>query len=307
MSQDPTHPIRSVALAALVWAFMAQAGHAATLVGSQVTYTSDFPNPGSVLSSLGTQTVAAGTLFDDTAQGLRSFFVGNQLVIQNTVPLAFATAPFNGPQFQFSGGIAGASVNAASSADFLGAVSTGADSVQANFSAFTPAVGSTELIDLTSGAPLAGQQVTYDYRLPDLATLHASIGPAPFVDTTAFLDNADGILVAVGANTITIVNLVPLAFAGGAFNGPNLTFSGVDIAGASIDPSSATDFLGQVNTTQHGLTVNFAGLAPALGHALVLDVSAIAVPEPASWALMIVGSGLAGAGLRRRRAQALAA
>lgn len=309
MSNSParaTSPTLFAAAACAACALLAQPGQAATLVGSQVSYASDFPTLNNVLSSLGTQTVAAGTTFNDTAQGLRSFFVGNQLVIQNTVPLAFAAAAFNGPQFQFSGGgITGATVDPVSSADFHGAVSSEGTSVQANFSAFAPATGSTELIDLASSAPLAGQQVTYNYILPNLGSLNGTLGTAPFVDTTAFFDNNDGVLVAVGANTITILNLVPLTFATGAFNGPNLTFSGIDITGASIDPSSAADFLGQVSTTQHGLTVNFSGLTPALGHALVIDVTAAAAPEPSAWELMIVGFGLVGARLRRRR-QALA-
>ncbi|MGH6992398.1 MAG: PEPxxWA-CTERM sorting domain-containing protein, partial [Caulobacteraceae bacterium] len=36
-------------------------------------------------------------------------------------------------------------------------------------------------------------------------------------------------------------------------------------------------------------------------------ISFEAVPEPAAWALLIAGAGLAGAGLRRRRAQLAAA
>ena len=130
-----------------------------------------------------------------------------------------------------------------------------------------------------------------------------TLGSATQVPTTTFVDSGDGILVAIGSNTITILNLVPLAFAAASFNGPTLTFAGVDLTGASIDPISSSDFLGAVTSDAHRLSIDFSGFSPGVGHTLVIDVSAIsAVPEPASWSLMIAGFGAAGAMLRRRRA-----
>lgn len=285
-------------------ALAAQPGYAASLVGSKVSYTSYFPSPGSVLSSLGTQTVADGTTFNDDFEGLHAYFVGDKLVVQNTLPLAFAASAFNGPQFKFSGvGITGASVDAASSPDIKGVLSTTGDSVEANLTGKSPAVGSSLVIDLSSSAPLAGQDVTYTYIFPTDGALDGTLGTKPLVDTTSFLDNNDGIIVAVGPRTITILNLVPLEFAPGAFNGPDLSFSGVKIAGASIDPLSASDFLGALKTTHDSISVNLAGLAPALGHALVIDVNAAPVPEPAAWTIMVMGFGALGLALRRRRAR----
>ena len=51
----------------------------------------------------------------------------------------------------------------------------------------------------------------------------------------------------------------------------------------------------------------FQGLSTRDETAFIDRVSAVAVPEPATWALMILGFGAAGAALRRRRAQGLAA
>ncbi len=83
----------------------------ASLLGAQVSYQSLFPNTQTILSNLGTQTVGPLTSFTDSQNGITSFFIGNQLVVENTSPLAFATAAFNGPQFTFSnGGLTGASV-----------------------------------------------------------------------------------------------------------------------------------------------------------------------------------------------------
>lgn len=52
------------------------------------------------------------------------------------------------------------------------------------------------------------------------------------------------------------------------------------------------------NVTFSTLTLTSDGSAPASGD---LFATVSAVPEPASWAMMLVGAGLAGAGLRRRR------
>jgi hypothetical protein len=296
--------IIGVAIAALT----ATSGQAGTLVGSTVTYQSFFPAQGSILSSLGTQTVANATRFDDPVGGITSYFAGDQLIIRNNEALAFAATAFNGPQFVFgTGGLTGATIDPASSSDLLGAVASTSDSVQANFSALSPALGSSLIVDLASGTPLQGQPLTYNYLLPGAGNVAESLGTAPLVDTTSFLDDNDGILVSIGAKTITVVNLEPLAFAAGAFNGPDLTFSGVHITGAQIDPTSSADFLGALRKTSDSVSINFSGLAPAAGHSLVIDISAVsAVPEPANWAAMLLGFGMAGAMIRRRRASAAA-
>ena len=271
----------------------------ASLLGAGVTYQSLFPDTHTVLNNLGTQTVSPLTTFADTQNGLTSFFIGNQLVVENTSPLAFAGGSFNGPQFTFSnGGLTGATVNAASSADFQGIVSATGSSVQTNFSALAPALGSTLTIDLASGAPLAGQQVGYKYFVPTAASLQEDLGTQALRSGTFFVDNADGITVVVGADAITIINDSPLAFANGAFNGPDLVFSGVGIADAAIDPVSAADFKGTLSFTPDSIAVNFANFVPLAGHALVIDVAT--VPEPGSlWLLALPLAGLAWASRSR--------
>lgn len=58
---------------------------------------------------------------------------------------------------------------------------------------------------------------------------------------------------------------------------------------------------------------NLSGIGPSIGHfdtlyfsvdgAALFEVSAAGAPEPASWAVMVLGFGVVGGGLRRRRTQ----
>jgi hypothetical protein len=155
-------------------------------------------------------------------------------------------------------------------------------------------------VDLASGGTLSGQQVGYKYLVPTTGSVQEILGTLPLQTGTFFIDVADGITVVIGASTITVINDSPLAFANGAFNGPDLVFSGVDILNAAIDPISAADFQGALSYTPDSIAINFANFLPLAGHALVIDVTA--VPEPGS--LLLLGLPIAGlAWVRRDRAR----
>lgn len=68
------------------------------------------------------------------------------------------------------------------------------------------------------------------------------------------------------------------------------------IGGASVDPINAADFKAVVSFTQDSIGVNFADLAPASGHTLVIHMRST---EPGS--VLVLGTGVAGLvwGLRR--------
>jgi len=85
------------------------------------------------------------------------------------------------------------------------------------------------------------------------------------------------------------------------------SINGVDGA-AGTNPGTTHNFsfvAGGSSTTLSFYEFSQSGASPIIDNVLVTGPSAAAVPEPAAWALMIGGFGLAGATLRRRRALAV--
>lgn len=82
------------------------------------------------------------------------------------------------------------------------------------------------------------------------------------------------------------------------------SINGVDLA-SGTNPGTTHNF--SFVATGSSTTLSFyefsdSGASPIIDNVLVTGPTAAAVPEPATWALMIGGFGLAGATLRRRRA-----
>ena len=86
--------------------------------------------------------------------------------------------------------------------------------------------------------------------------------------------------------------------------GDNTSFNSVNLNGSAFDLTSGNTLghltSGPVFSGSNVLTVNFKVLTNGVG-AFNGSVSAAPVPEPATWAMMLVGFGLIGFGLRRRR------
>jgi hypothetical protein len=138
--------------------------------------------------------------------------------------------------------------------------------------------------------------------------------PANFIQGVA-----DGVTISVGDTQIVITNILantPFCFGtlpcSDVFNGFAFSFSsGVDITGVTTDPTSAADFrpiTGGLTFAPTEIFVNVVGDSPKAGDQLILDVTtngAPPVPEPSTWALMLLGfAGLGFAGWRRMATQA---
>ena len=160
-------------------------------------------------------------------------------------------------------------------------------------------------------AGLTGTSVSGIYYFPDAATAYsdAVFSPATFtigageessVDvegvTTIHIDFADR---ALNIDFDTILNNP--TWTAKPFNGLVFTGTGLSrINGVTVDPS--TDFSGfdasRVSVVGNELRIDWGSLGYTSASSLGFNFSL--VPEPATWALMLVGFALVGTSLRRR-------
>jgi hypothetical protein len=198
------------------------------------------------------------------------------------------------PNISFDGSLSGA-----------GTITSVASPVNFSFldaDGITPAITFSSLMNLTA--------TTGDANLAyGLAILPISAGTLTFTSTSA-----------VTYNGHTGTNLLTVAFSGGSLTG--LMGGSTASYGNSTPPNTVTftsDFLDFSSTTARDLVLGINGINPSLGFAFGgsrshsgvatgnfgADLSAGSpqgdVPEPASWALMLVGFGMAGGVMRSQR------
>lgn len=168
-------------------------------------------------------------------------------------------------------------------------------------------------------AALDGTSATVEYRFPDLGTVYVGAEPSvsPFVIGAGVesVVNVEGVTwisvdftdLGLSLTFNTVLNS-PI-WTGTAFNG--LVFSGSGFSGLTSATLLDSTTFGAGAFTQAGITLvgdqlqlNWSGLSYLDGQRLDIAFTAGAIPEPATWAMLIAGFGLVGASLRRRRAVA---
>ena len=174
-------------------------------------------------------------------------------------------------------------------------------------------------VSAAAAADLTGTKATITWLYPDGGTTYeaqtVTVGAGAEVTCPGGLTGGglcDGFVVLsnfdLGSNTISL-NITGRSsfFSTAAFNG--YEFSGLAAGGVWTGYTLSTNFVGldasRVQFTPDALFVNMQGINAATGDTFTFTLTPGnangGVPEPASWALMIGGFGLAGAALRRRR------
>lgn len=146
------------------------------------------------------------------------------------------------------------------------------------------------------GSTLIGDTVNADYYYPTFGAdccSDVSFSPSSFTvgsgPETTLTFGTTPITFNFGASSLTIVfgapSTTPRSDPPGAFNGPSFT----DATGANFGTiASITGPLGTVTDTGSVLSINWAGVSFAEGQTAVITF-ANGVPEPSTWAMMILG------------------
>jgi len=159
-------------------------------------------------------------------------------------------------------------------------------------------------------AGLTGATVDVIYYYPDLSTVYADLGDAVVGSSVEYPNFQNQLSIDVADESLTFTQLSDTPYAAATFNGFELNIlpGGPELTSVSLDPSSTFD-LSSFGLANGGSSVflNLQGQNIPEGDTIILDfTSAAFVPEPATWAMMLIGFGGVGATMRSRRKQALA-
>ncbi|MDP3544500.1 MAG: PEPxxWA-CTERM sorting domain-containing protein [Elusimicrobiota bacterium] len=169
-----------------------------------------------------------------------------------------------------------------------------------------------------ASAALLGKEFTADYYVPNAATPYdqGSFTPSPFVvgagvETVGNIENVTFLSTNFGDQNLridfsTLLNSPRLNDA--TFSGPIFTSTTLlGITGFTLNASTnLTGFdADRVLITNYGIGLNLEGLSYVTGSVVAVDFAfgreASAIPEPATWALMIIGFGALGSTVRASR------
>lgn len=172
-------------------------------------------------------------------------------------------------------------------------------------------------VPASAAVNLAGETVAVEYRFPDTASVYPAATPSSPVfvigagtESTVNVEGVTFIDVDFGAATLDLVfntvltsptwNMVP--FNGLVFTGPGLA----QITGWTVNPTTSFGGGGfdasRVTRVGNELRLNWNGLTYHDGEVINLSFTGAGVPEPATWAFMILGLGLVGVAYRHQAA-----
>lgn len=162
-----------------------------------------------------------------------------------------------------------------------------------------------------SAATLIGDSITAAYYFPNQASVYGGFTVSPTaaftvgagIEATGTVDGGLQQTFDFAASSLTLTYLNSAGWTATEFNGWGFTNNSKSydaIASVTgIDPA-------RVTIAGNTLFVNWQGLSFQPGNQIVVEFAAGAIPEPASWMLLIGGFGMVGAAVRRRRVASIA-
>ena len=165
-----------------------------------------------------------------------------------------------------------------------------------------------------SAATLVGDQLSVSYRYPDVNTVYppSTAAPSTFivgpgVESVVDVEGVTDIAVDFGARSLMIDFSTVLdnpTWAGSAYNG--LLFQGMGaakIVGATVTSTTMAGFDdSRLYFSGGDFGLDWQGLSYTTGTNITVDLTlAGGVPEPATWAMLLVGFAAVGAAARRRQ------
>ncbi len=156
----------------------------------------------------------------------------------------------------------------------------------------TPAAAAVDLIGASATALLLYPDTSTVYANGGTKTVGAGVefGAGSFAPAAGSID--------VGARTVTFFTNQSATYGAGSFNGYRIDLSGyTGSLGRAVLDASSTFAPSKVYVSGNSVFIDLTGTSANGGFAQVN----LGVPEPASWALMIAGFGLAGGAMRVRR------
>jgi hypothetical protein len=156
----------------------------------------------------------------------------------------------------------------------------------------SPAAAAVNLTGATASAVLLYPDTSTVYANGGTQTVGAGVefGPGSFAPAAGSID--------VASRTITFFTNQVATYGPGAFNGYRIDLSGyAGSLGRAVLDASSTYTPTSVYVSGNSVYIDLIGTSANGGFAQIN----LGVPEPANWALMIAGFGLAGAAMRVRR------
>lgn len=170
------------------------------------------------------------------------------------------------------------------------------------FMLFCGAALASALLAPVANAQLIGDTISVAYNFPSLGNNYGNFSASPStftvgngVESTMTVDGFVQMPIDFSASALTIA-MPSVSWTGSSFNGP--VFTNLSHLFPTVTGASGID-LSRISVSGNQLAINWSGMEFTQGDRVTLSFAG-GVPEPATWALLILGFGAIGVAMRRR-------